>query len=110
MSRIGIVGAGHLGMMLAERLVANGHSVKIANSRGPHTLTELARQTGTEPASIPEVAAGVDMLIIAIPLAQVARLPASLIEALPPEATVIDTGNYVPLRDGRIADIEGGMP
>ncbi len=110
MSRIGIVGAGHLGAVLAERLVANGHSAKIANSRGPDTLTRLARRTGAEPASVPGVAAGVDVLIIAVPLAQVVRLPASLIEAIPPDATVIDTGNYVPLRDGRIAEIEGGMP
>ena len=110
MSRVGIVGTGHLGAVLAERLVADGHSAKIANSRGPHTLTQLARQTGTEAATIPEVAAEVDVLILAIPLAKVATLPSSLIQLLPPAATVIDAGNYVPLRDGRIADIEGGMP
>ena len=110
MSKVGIVGAGRLGSVLAARLAAEGHAVGIANSRGPQTLCELARRTGAEAASIPEVAAGVEVLIIAIPLAQVARLPASLIEALPPQATVIDTGNYVPGRDGRVAAIEDGMP
>ncbi len=110
MSRIGIVGAGHLGEVLARRLTAAGHTVRIANSRGPHTLTQLAERTGAEPAAIPDVAAGADVLIVTIPLGQVATLPRSLIEALPPNATVIDTGNYYPPRDGRIAAIEDGTP
>ena len=110
MGGIGIVGAGHLGAVLARRLAAAGHGVKVANSRGPHTLTGFAERTGAEPAAIPEVARGVDVLIIAIPLGQAAALPRSLIEALPEDATVIDAGNYVPPRDGRIAAIEDGMP
>ena len=110
MSKIGIVGAGRLGTLLAERLVAAGHTVKIANSRGPHTLMGLAERTGAEPAALPDVAAGANVLIVSIPLGQVATLPHSLIKALPSEATVIDTGNYYPPRDGRIAAIEDGMP
>ena len=110
MSRIGIVGAGHLGEVLAGRLAAAGHMVRIANSRGPHTLVDLAERTGAEPAAIPDVAAGADVLIVSIPLGRVATLSRSLIEALPSDATVIDTGNYYPPRDGRIAAIEDGMP
>ena len=110
MSRIGIVGAGHLGTVLAKRLVTAGHIVRVANSRGPQTLTALAAETGAEPAAIPEVAQGVDVLIVAIPLGQAAALPSSLMKALPADATVVDTGNYVPSRDGRIAAIDGGMP
>lgn len=111
MSKIGIVGAGPLGAVLAERLVANGgHAVRIANSRGAQSLTHLAQRIGAEAAGVPDVATGVDVLIVAIPLGQAVKLPSSLIAALPADATVIDTGNYYPLRDGRIADIEGGMP
>ena len=110
MSRIGIVGAGHLGAVLAKRLVAAGHGVKVANSRGPHTLAGFAAETGAEPAAIPDVAQGVDVLVVAIPLGQVAVLPPSLIAALPAGATIIDAGNYFPPRDGRIAAIEDGMP
>ena len=110
MSRIGIVGAGHLGGLLAGRLVAAGHTVKIANSRSPSTLVQLAERTGAEPAALPDLGAGADVLIVSIPLGQVATLPPSLIEALSSQATVIDTGNYYPPRDGRIAAIEDGMP
>ena len=110
MSSIGIVGAGHLGAVLAERLVAAGYPVKIANSRGPHTLTEVAERTRAVPAAISDIAAGADVLIITIPFGNVARLPPSLIDALPPGGTVIDTGNYYPPRDGRIAAIEDGLP
>ena len=39
---IGIIGAGHIGSALAVRLVSLGHSVYIANSRGPDTLKDVA--------------------------------------------------------------------
>ena len=51
-----------------------------------------------------------ELLILAIPFGRVAELPPSLIAALPAEATVIDAGNYYPPRDGRIAEIEAGVP
>ena len=110
MSSIGIVGAGQVGAVLARRLVAVGDTVKVANSRGPHTLARFAAETGAEPAVVAEVARGVDVLIVAIPLGRVAELPSSVMAALPADATVIDTGNYVPPRDGRIARIEKGAP
>lgn len=44
--RIGIIGAGHIGSHLASRLVALGHDVAIANSRGPDTLADVVAATG----------------------------------------------------------------
>jgi predicted dinucleotide-binding enzyme len=44
--KIGIVGAGSIGSTLARKLANAGHSVAIANSRGPETLTKLADETG----------------------------------------------------------------
>jgi predicted dinucleotide-binding enzyme len=39
---IGILGAGSIGKLLARKLAQAGHSVKVANSRGPE-LWSLAR-------------------------------------------------------------------
>ena len=110
MSEIGIVGAGHLGAVLAKRLVAAGHAVKVANSRGSGSLAGFAVKTGARPVTLTEAADGVEVLILAIPFGRVSDLPPSLMAALPAEATVIDAGNYYPPRDGRIAEIEAGMP
>jgi subfamily B ATP-binding cassette protein MsbA len=43
--RIGIIGAGHIGGTLVRRLAAVGHDVEVANSRGPDTLGDLARES-----------------------------------------------------------------
>lgn len=110
MSHIGIIGAGSVGSVVAKRLVAAGHRVKVANSRGPETLQEFARATGALAVDIPEVAVGVDVLMVAIPLGQTRNLPKTVVEALPEGAVIIDAGNYVPLRDGAISEIESGLP
>ena len=44
--KIGIIGAGEIGGALTRRLTALGHQVSVANSRGPETLVDLARETG----------------------------------------------------------------
>jgi predicted dinucleotide-binding enzyme len=44
--RIGVIGAGSMGKILARHLAKRGHHVSIANSRGPETLTALAAEIG----------------------------------------------------------------
>jgi len=110
MSIIGIVGAGHLGLVLAKRLVALGHQVRVANSRGPDSLTAFARETGAYPVSLSDVAQGAEMLILAVPLSAVPVLSQRLAPSLRDTLIVIDAGNYVPVRDGRIDAIDAGMP
>ena len=108
--KIGIIGAGNIGGALARRFRATGHDVAIANSRGPASLQELARETGARPVTIEEVVQGVELVVVAIPMAQVASLPARLFADAPPGLIVVDTSNYYPReRDGRIAEIEGGL-
>lgn len=110
MSVIGIVGAGQLGTVLAKRLVALGHIVNVANSRGPESLRDFVQQTGSKAVDIAEVASKADFLVLAIPIGRTPALPKTMIASIKPEVVIIDGGNYVPLRDGRIADIEDGMP
>jgi 8-hydroxy-5-deazaflavin:NADPH oxidoreductase len=107
--RIGIIGAGHIGGTLARRLAALGHDVSIANSRGPETLTSLARETGAKPVTVQEAARAGDVVIVTIPQKNIPQLPAGLFDGVPADVVVVDTGNYYPQqRDGRIDAIEQG--
>jgi predicted dinucleotide-binding enzyme len=107
--RIGIIGAGHIGGTLARRLTALGHDVFIANSRGPDTLTALARETGATPVTVEEAARAGDVVILTIPERNVTRLPSGLFKDVSGDVVVVDTGNYYPQqRDGRIDPIEDG--
>lgn len=107
--KIGIIGAGNIGSALAIHFHKLQHTVQIANSRGPETLSKVAEETGATPISVSEVATGVDLLVIAIPMKSVPSLPKDLLRELPAGSPIIDTGNYIPLRDGVIDEIEGGL-
>jgi predicted dinucleotide-binding enzyme len=108
--RIGIIGAGSMGGILARHLVKLGHHVSIANSRGPESLTALAAETGATPVSVVDAANAGEIVIIAIPTKAVLDLPRVLFANVPSSVVVIDIGNYHPqLRDGRIDTIERGM-
>ena len=106
---IGIIGAGHIGSALARKLGAAGHAVRVANSRGPETLRDLAAETGATPVTVADAVKGVDVVIVTIPEKNVPDLPADLFAGVPDDVVVLDTGNYYPSRDGRIAEIDGGM-
>jgi predicted dinucleotide-binding enzyme len=107
--RIGIIGAGNIGGTLARRLTAVGHDVSIANSRGPETLADVAKETGAKPVRLEESARVGEVVIVAIPEKNIARLPAGLFDGLPGDVVIVDAGNYYPQqRDGRIDAIENG--
>jgi 8-hydroxy-5-deazaflavin:NADPH oxidoreductase len=109
--RIGIIGAGHIGGTLTRRFAALGHDVFVANSRGPETLSSLTAATGARPVTVEEAAHSGDLVVVTIPEGKVPQLPPDLFENVPPSVAVIDTGNYYPRqRDGRIDEIENGMP
>ncbi|MEY9486128.1 putative dinucleotide-binding enzyme [Streptomyces calvus] len=105
--RIGIIGAGNIGGNLTRRLTALGHDVSVANSRGPHTLTDLAEETGATPVHAGDAARGAEVVVVTIPLKAVPDLPSGLFDEAAEGVAVIDTNNYYPRqRDGRIAAIE----
>ena len=105
---IGIIGAGNIGATLARKLVKAGHSVWIANSRGPETLTRLADETGAKAASPRDATQGVNVVILSIPFAKLPLLR-ELIAGLPDDVVVADTSNYFPVRDGHIAAVDDGQ-
>ncbi len=107
---VGIIGAGNIGGALTRRLTALGHQVFVANSRGPATLTALAKETGAKPVTVTEAARAGDIVVVTIPESKIPDLPNDLFEGVRPDVVVIDTGNYYPReRDGRIEPIENGM-
>ena len=106
---IGIIGAGHIGSALAVRLVSFGHSVYIANSRGPETLKDVAQKTGATPVTAREAAQHGDIIVVTIPLKNIPDLPKDLFEGVAADVPVIDTSNYYPmLRDGHMPELETG--
>jgi predicted dinucleotide-binding enzyme len=107
--RIGIIGAGHIGGVLARRLVKLGHQVSIANSRGPQTLRQLADESGATPVTAAEAARSGEIVIVTIPQRAIADLPKDLFAGVPADVVVVDTGNYYPVRDGRIPAIDEGQ-
>jgi 8-hydroxy-5-deazaflavin:NADPH oxidoreductase len=107
--RIGIIGAGQIGGTLARRLAALGHQVSIANSRGPESLAQLAKETGAKPVTVEQAARAGDIVIVTIPMKSIPKLPRGLFDGVPGNVVVVDTGNYYPQRDGRIDDIENGI-
>ena len=108
--KIGIIGAGNIGGTLTRRFSALGHKVFVANSRGPETLADLAAETGATPVTVEQAAQAGDVVIVTIPLKNVASLPGDLFAKTPKNVVVVDTGNYYPRqRDGQIREIEDGL-
>lgn len=103
---IGLIGSGHIGSTVARLAVAAGYRVVLSNSRGPETLSELVRELGDQAtaATPAEAAAQGDVVVVTVPLRAYAQVP---VEPLVGKV-VIDTNNYYPDRDGRIAALDDG--
>src|SRR5437764_1500641 len=105
---IGIIGTGHIGASLVRKLARAGHSVLMANSRGPESLRELADETGARAATPEQATQGVDVVILSIPLDKL-PLMKEVLAGLPGDVIVADTSNYYPVRDGIIPALENGQ-
>ncbi|WP_407330319.1 NADPH-dependent F420 reductase [Pantoea sp. S18] len=107
--KIGIIGAGNIGATLANKLSVQGHDVKLANSRGPESIADLARKVGALAVDRQEAVREVDVIILSIPFDKHTEL-ADLMRDVPESVIVIDTSNYYPFRDGDIIEIREGKP
>src|ERR1700722_12617461 len=94
--KIGVIGVGEIGGVVARELAANGHEVRIANSRGPDTIKELAETIGAMPTDVWGAVEGADAIVLSIPFSAVQKLPSGLLANVPKTVPVIDTGNYYP--------------
>lgn len=108
--KIGIIGAGEMGGTFIRQYSKAGHRVKMANSSGTEKLRSLTLETGASAVKLAEVVTDVDVIVIAIPLIGILKLPQHLLKNIPANTAIVDTCNYYPIRDGIIEDIEAGMP
>src|SRR5437870_10720632 len=106
---IGMIGTGDIGEVIIRKLRDAGYAVKMANTRGPESLKDLAANTGAIPVSVEQVVQDVDMLFIVVPQKAIPELPKGLLKKAKKETIVIDVGNYYSWRDGRIDEIESGL-
>ena len=86
---------------MAALLAAAGHDVRIANSRGPASLRDLAAERLT-PATVEAAAAHGEVVLVATPLTAYDALPRDALAG----TVVVDAGNYYPSRDGQIAALD----
>jgi predicted dinucleotide-binding enzyme len=109
--KIGIVGIGAIGGIIARRLKSAGHDISVANSRGPRGAEPFASAHGVRAADVGGAIEGADAVIVSIPFPAVQNLPKQIFARLPARVPVIDTGNYYPgLRDPHIPDVDAGKP
>nr|WP_262417120.1 NAD(P)-binding domain-containing protein [Pseudomonas sp. SH10-3B] len=107
--KIGIIGAGNIGATLARKLAACGHEVKLANSKSPHTLENLANKIGVHAVTKEDAVSDVEAVILSIPFAKYPDLRQTL-SRIPERVVIIDTSNYYPERDGAIKEVDDGKP
>jgi len=107
--RVGIVGAGKLGMALARAAVAAGYEVAVASS-GPAKRIALSVEVlapGAVAATIEEVLDFADVIVLAVPTHRFRQLPSDLFDG----KILVDAMNYWPDTDGEdpeLAAADGG--
>jgi predicted dinucleotide-binding enzyme len=109
MDRLGIVGAGKMGMALARAGVAAGYEVEVAGS-GPSeaiALTVEVLAPGAVAATLEDVAAFADLIVLAVPTHRFRRLPGQVFAG----KILVDAMNYwrdVDGDDGELAAAPDG--
>jgi 8-hydroxy-5-deazaflavin:NADPH oxidoreductase len=107
--RVGIIGAGKLGMTLARAAVAAGYEVAVASS-GPAERIALSVDVlapGTIASTVRDVADSADVIVLAVPVHRFRELPGDIFDG----KILVDAMNYWPDTDGEdpeLAAADGG--
>jgi predicted dinucleotide-binding enzyme len=96
--RIGVLGAGHVGPVIARVAVAAGYHVTIAASAEPERIALIARvlAPGAEPRWAADAVADSDVVVLAIPIHKFAAFDSAMVA----DKVVVDAMNYWPSIDG----------
>ncbi|MCQ9343421.1 NADPH-dependent F420 reductase [Corynebacterium kozikiae] len=108
MNTIAILGAGKLGVVLAQLGLEAGYTVKVAGSGDPSKieLTMSVLAPGSKVGRAEEVIPDADAVILALPLGKFRNLPAEMLK----DTLVIDAMNYWWEVDGRSLNPEELLP
>jgi 8-hydroxy-5-deazaflavin:NADPH oxidoreductase len=105
-SRLAVLGAGHVGPVIARLAVKAGYPVAIATSGDPDDIaliTELVIP-GAQPRWASDAVADADIVVLAIPLHRFADVDPGLLSG----RLVVDAMNYWPASDGVLEAFEDG--
>lgn len=96
--RIAVLGAGHVGPVIARVAMAAGYEVSIAASGDPARIALIAQvlAPGAQPRWATEAVADADLVVLSIPIHRFADLDPALVA----DKVVVDTMNYWPPVDG----------
>jgi hypothetical protein len=98
MTRVAVLGAGHVGPVVARIAIAAGFDVTIAASGSPESIALVTQVVipGADPRWAAEAARDADIVVMAIPLHKSTFDPSLVAGKL-----VVDAMNYWPTADGR---------
>jgi predicted dinucleotide-binding enzyme len=96
--RIAVLGAGHVGPVVARVAIAAGYHVSIAASGDPENIALITQvlAPGAEPRWAADAVEDADIVVLAIPLHKFATFDPALVA----DKLVVDTMNYWPPVDG----------
>lgn len=103
-----IIGSGAIGAALARQFARKGVRVRIANSRGPETLTDLARELGPsiQPSTL-EQALAADIIVLAVPFRSVPKVVGGVADWQ--GRIVVDATNAIDFPAFRPSDLGGRL-
>ena len=104
MPTLGIIGSGNIGAAVARLAVAVRIPVVVANSRGPESLAGLIAELGplATAGTVDQAAEAGDFVLLSVPLTAYTAIPPAPLKG----KTMLDTSNYYPFRDGRVAELD----
>jgi 8-hydroxy-5-deazaflavin:NADPH oxidoreductase len=104
--RLAVLGAGHVGPVIARLAIKAGYPVAIATSGNPDDIaliTELVIP-GAQPQWAADAVAAADIVVLAMPLRRFLDIGPGLLDG----KLVVDAMNYWPASDGVLKAFEGG--
>jgi 8-hydroxy-5-deazaflavin:NADPH oxidoreductase len=105
-SRLAVLGAGHVGPVIARLALKAGHPVAIATSGDPEDIALIAELVipGAQPRWASDAVADADIVVLAIPLHRFLDVDPALLNG----KLVVDAMNYWPASDGVLKAFEDG--